>query len=136
MRGAGGTEGGVGRFFLGLAMMLIGLYLLLDSIQVRGLGLGYGFYSVGGLQVRSGVLLIPAAIGIGMVFYDGRSILGWLLGAGSLVGLIVVVIANVRLTMVGQSALTLTLMLGLLAGGAGLFLSSLRSLPGGGADPG
>lgn len=32
--GAGGTEGGIGRFFMGLIMMVAGGYLFLNNIQV------------------------------------------------------------------------------------------------------
>ena len=51
MRGAGGTRGGSGKFFLGLAMMCGGFYLLFNAISVAsnfGMGLQlYGFSSFG-----------------------------------------------------------------------------------------
>ena len=34
MRGAGGTSGGLGHFFIGLAMMCGGFYMLLNAITV------------------------------------------------------------------------------------------------------
>jgi hypothetical protein len=79
MRGAGGTEGGLGRFIVGLIMLIVGGYLLLDAIQVRspGFGLGYGLYSFGGFQLRTGMILIPMIFGIGMIFYDAKAIIGW-----------------------------------------------------------
>jgi len=33
-RGAGGTPGGVGQFFIGLVMAVVGVYLLLNQVQV------------------------------------------------------------------------------------------------------
>ena len=34
MKGAGGTSGGIGHFFIGLIMMCTGFYLLLNSISI------------------------------------------------------------------------------------------------------
>jgi len=34
MRGAGGTRGGIGRFFVGLVMMVAGGYLFFNAISV------------------------------------------------------------------------------------------------------
>jgi hypothetical protein len=131
MRGAGGTEGGIGRFFVGLIMLIVGGYLLLDAIQVRspGFGLGYGMYSFGGFQLRTGMILIPMILGIGMIFYDAKTIVGWILAGGSLVALVGGVLSSVRFTMRPQSSFDLIVILVLVAGGAGLLLSSLKSAP-------
>lgn len=46
MRGAGGTDGGSGAFFLGLVMMCGGFYLLFNSIIVSShFGTGMRLYS-------------------------------------------------------------------------------------------
>lgn len=130
MRGAGGTEGGVGRFFAGLAMLIVGLYLLLRSVTVTsGFGWGYALLSFGGVGVTSGMIMIPFMIGVGMVFYSARSLLGWILAGGSLLALLAGIIASLRFRMWNLSAFDLLVILVLIAGGAGLLLSSLRSLP-------
>ena len=36
MQGAGGTSGGIGTFFLGLGMIVVGVYLLLTRVTVGG----------------------------------------------------------------------------------------------------
>ena len=52
MGGAGGTEGGVGRFFLGLIMMIGGGYLFLNNIHVTtGFGSGYALWHVWGVGI-------------------------------------------------------------------------------------
>lgn len=130
MNGAGGTEGGVGRFFGGLAMLIVGLYLLLQSISVTtGFGMGTSLMSFRGYGVTSGMIMIPLVIGVGMLFYDGKNIIGWVLSCGSLLAMIAGVIASIRFRMVGLSAFDLITMLVLIAGGTGILLSSLRSLP-------
>jgi hypothetical protein len=128
-RGAGGTGGGVVQFFVGVAMMLGGGYLLLDSIRVTGsFGLGYGLYQFGGVAVTSGMLLIPFMFGVGMIFYSARNFLGWLLAGGAIIALVFGVLRSVRFTLTGMSAFDLLLILVLFAGGLGLFLNSLRNL--------
>jgi uncharacterized protein len=129
MRGAGGTPGGVGQFFLGLGMLVGGVYLLLQSIRVRSsFSFGLGLYDFGGLSVTTGMVMLPFAIGVGLVFYDARSWLGWLLSGGSLLALIVGVIASIHFRMQSMSAFDLIVILVLAVGGAGLLLRSLRAV--------
>ena len=128
MRGAGGTEGGVGRFFLGLVMMIGGGYLFLNNIQVTtGFGVGYRLWSIWGVGITGGMVLIPFIFGVGMLFYNGRNPIGWLLAAGSMIMLAFGVISQTQFRFNNMSAFDLIAILVLLVGGIGLFLSSLRS---------
>jgi hypothetical protein len=128
VNGAGGTTGGIGRFFLGIAMFVAGMYLLLKSIYVHhSFGLGSPFYNLGGFSITSGMLLIPFVIGVGMLFFNYKSIVGWLLTAGALIALIVGVISSITFTLAGMSAFDILMILVLVAGGLGLFLSSFRA---------
>jgi hypothetical protein len=124
---AGGTPGGAGRFFLGLAMMIAGGYLFLSSIRVHHfMSFGHGLFSFGSVSVTTGMILIPLILGVGVIFHNARNPLGWLLAAGSLLALCVGVIASIRFSLAGMSLFDLLVILTLLAGGAGLFLSSLK----------
>jgi hypothetical protein len=127
MRGAGGTEGGTGRFFVGLIMLVAGGYLFLHSINVSiGMGLGYQFFSIWGFGITSGMVLVPFIFGIGMVFYDAKNWIGWLLAGASLVMLGFGVITQTRFHLNAMTAFDLLTILVLLVGGIGLLLSSLR----------
>lgn len=127
-RGAGGTNGGEGSFFIGLIMMIAGGYLLLRGITVRPqFGLGNQMYAIGGFPVTTGLVLVPFAFGIGMVFYNSRNWLGWLLTLGSVIALVVGVIASINFSLIGMSAFDLLVILVLLLGGVGLFLRSLKA---------
>ncbi len=129
IKGAGGTEGGVGRFFLGLIMLIGGGYLFLNSIQVYNhFGLGYGLFSLGSFQVTSGYVLIPFMIGIGMVFYNARNVIGWVLIIASLVMIVFGVITSMQFSIRRLTLFELIMILVLMIGGLGLFLSSLRRL--------
>ena len=127
MQGAGGTEGGTGRFFIGLIMMVAGGYLFLHSINVSiGMGLGYQFFNVWGFGITNGMVLVPFIFGIGMIFYNARNVIGWGLAIASLVMLAFGVIAQTQFNLRAMTAFDLITILVLLVGGIGLFLSSLR----------
>ena len=125
-RGAGGRKGGEGSFILGLIMMIGGGYLLLQSIVVRpDFSLGRQLYSVGGIPVTSGMVLIPFMFGVGLIFYNARNWLGWLLAGGSIIALVFGVIASIDFQFARMTAFELIVILVLLVGGIGLFLRSL-----------
>ena len=132
MKGAGGSSGGIGQFFLGFVMMSGGFYMLLNAIQVRstfGMGMRlYGFSAMGGnYGITSGMVMIPFIFGVGFIFYNSRNPIGWLLSIGSLVALIFGVISTIQFTFRSMTAFDLIVILVLSAGGIGLFLNSLRA---------
>jgi uncharacterized protein len=122
-RGPGGTSGGTGQFLFGIGMLVAGIYLFLDSVQVTT-----GFGSLFGWGRGSfGLSLIPLLAGIGFLFFDGKSIVGWgLTGAGLLI-VIVGVVARMDVYFHRTSLFETLMMLGLIAGGVGLVARSLRA---------
>jgi hypothetical protein len=129
MRGAGGTSGGISRFLVGLVMMVGGGYLFLSSITVTNqFHMGYRLFHWGGVNVTSGMVLIPFVFGIGFLFYNAKNIIGWLLTLGSLVMLGFGVLSTIQFRLRGMSGFELITILALLIGGVGVFLSSLRNL--------
>lgn len=131
MRGAGGSSGGLGQFFIGLIMMCGGFYMLLNAIVVRshfGMGMRlYGFNSFGGgFSITTGMVMIPFIFGVGMIFYNSKNLIGWILALGSLAALIFGVISSIHFHMRSMSAFELITILVLSMGGLGLFLRSLR----------
>lgn len=127
--GAGGSNGGTGSFLIGLAMIIGGGYLLLNSIVIRpNFGLGARVFGIGGVPITSGMVLIPFMFGVGVIFYNARNWIGWILAGGSLLALIFGVIANMTLQMARMSAFDLIIILVLLVGGLGLFLRSLKDM--------
>lgn len=135
MRGAGGTEGGVGRFILGLVMLIAGLYLFLDNIHVTNhFTLGAGLFQFSGVRVTSGMVLIPFLFGVGMIFYDAKNDWGWVLVIATLVMLLVGVITSLEFRLRPMSAFELMMILGLALGGIGLLLGSLRNVSSSGKE--
>jgi multisubunit Na+/H+ antiporter MnhF subunit len=110
-------------FFAGAAMVVAGGYLLLTRVSVVSGGWHFYGYNAFGLS------LFPLLVGIGMLFYDGRSVPGWLLtAAGSLI-IVVGIVANLHIYFQPTSLFDTLMMLGLLAAGIGLVARSLRAMP-------
>jgi hypothetical protein len=121
MRDPGGTPGGLGTFLFGGAMMIAGAYLLLQQVTVTG-----GSWTIWGYN-SFGLSLIPLLIGIGFLFYDGRSIIGWFLGGAGALIIFVGIITLLNIFFRPTSLFNTLLMLALLAGGLGLVARSVRS---------
>lgn len=125
---AGGTNGGAGRFFIGLLMMVVGGYLFLDNVHVvNRFGMSTALFGFGGYNVRSGMVLVPFIFGVGMIFYNARSIIGWGLVIGSLAAFGFGIITSVQFRLRTMSAFDIMTILVLLVGGIGLFLNSLKN---------
>ncbi len=119
--GAGGTPGGVGQFLFGFALAVAGGWLLMNQVTVSsGSWMFFGYDAFG-------MSLIPFIIGVGMLFFDGRSVIGWLLLTASLVIVLAGIIANLHIYFRPTSLFNTLLILVLLFGGIGLLARSLRS---------
>ena len=101
--GPGGTPGGVGEVLVGLLMIAIGTP-------------GTSF----------GLTLIPLLGGIGVLFFNGRSVLGWLLTVGGVALILVGVLMNLDIYFRPTSLWGTIVMFGLIAGGLGVFARGLR----------
>lgn len=120
MRGAGGTEGGIGLFLIGFCCAVAGGWLLMNQVTVGGHYWSfYGFNSFG-------LSLIPFMAGTGLLFFNGRSVLGWLLLIAGLVIILAGVLINLRIYFQPTSLFNTLMMLALLAGGIGLIARALR----------
>ncbi len=116
----GGTSGGLGEFVMGFAMTCIGVYLLSNQVSVVG-----SYWSFWGANTF-GITLIPMLFGIGILFWSGRSIVGWLLTAAGALFILAGVLANMHIYFQQTSLFNALVMLILIAGGLGLIARSIR----------
>jgi hypothetical protein len=119
--GAGGTPGGLPQFFIGLALAVVGAYLLTQQVTVQS-----GSWTLGGYNAF-GLSLIPFIIGIGMLFFDGRSRAGFLL---LFVGVLIIaagILMNLSIYFQPTSLFNTLMMIGMTAAGVGLVLRALKS---------
>jgi hypothetical protein len=120
-RGAGGTRGGVGEFLLGLGMAVAGAYLLTQQVTVTS-----GYWTLWGYNAF-GLSLVPLLFGVGILFFNGKSLAGWLLTFAGVVIILAGVIMNLGVYFQPTSLFNTLVMFVLLAGGVGLIARSLRA---------
>jgi hypothetical protein len=120
--GPGGTPGGLGEALLGLIMMAVGVYVVFDHVTVYT-----SFWRFFGTPGQSfGVTLLPLLFGIGVLFFNGTSILGWVLFAGGIALILLGVLMNLDIYFRPTSLVNTIIMFGLVVGGIGLFARGLR----------
>ena len=117
----GGTPGGLGEFLMGFVMACVGGYLLSNQVTVGG-----SYWSFWGTN-SFGITLIPLLFGVAILFFNGRSLIGWLLTIAGALFILAGVIANMQIYFRPTSLFNTLLMLILLVGGVGLIARSVRS---------
>ena len=129
--GAGGTPGGIGMFFLGFALACAGGWLLTNQVVVTSQYFGSGFVVpfVNFHMNSFGLSLIPFILGVGFLFYNGKSIVGWLLMTAGLVIILAGILMSLHIYFQPTSLFNTLLMLALLFGGLGLIVRSLKAVP-------
>jgi hypothetical protein len=119
LRGAGGTPGGIGEFIIGLVMVIAGAYLITNHVVVVS-----GFWSLWGYNTF-GLSLVPLIFGIGILFFNGKSILGWVLVVVGVVVIFTGILMNLHIYFERTSLFNTIIMIVLLAGGIGLIFRAL-----------
>ena len=119
MSDVGGTPGGLGQFLLGFAMTCVGGFLITHQVTVVG-----SYWSFWGGS-SFGVTLLPMLIGVAILFWNGKSIIGWLLTVGGGLFILAGVIMNMHIYFQPTSLFNTIVMLVLLVGGIGLVVRSL-----------
>ena len=120
-RGAGGTSGGLGIFLIGLGMAVAGGYLLTQQVQVTT-----GYWHFWGMN-SFGLTLLPLLFGVGLLFFNGKSILGWLLTFTGAVIIFAGILMNMDIYFRSTSLFNTLVMLILLVGGLGLIARAVRA---------
>jgi hypothetical protein len=120
-RDVGGTSGGLGSFLIGLLMVCLGGYLITNQVMVASSY--WNFYG----NSTFGITLVPMLFGVGILFWNGRSVLGWLLAVAGAIFILAGVIANLHIYFQPTSLFNTIVMLVLLVGGMGLIARALRA---------
>jgi len=117
----GGTPGGLGYFVLGFIMTCVGGYLISNQVSIVG-----SYWTFWGGNTF-GITLIPMLFGVGLLFWNGRSTIGWLLTVAGALFILAGILANMHIYFQQTSLFNAMVMLILLVGGLGLIARSLRS---------
>ena len=116
----GGTSGGLGQFLLGFAMACIGGFLITHQVSIVG-----SYWAFWGGSTF-GIALLPMLIGIAILFWNGKSVIGWLVTVGGALFILAGIIANLHLYFRPTSLFNTLVMLILLVGGLALIARSLH----------
>src|SRR5215467_11123186 len=117
----GGTPGGLGHFLLGFAMACVGGFLITHQVNIVG---SYWSFWAGN---SFGITLLPMLFGVGILFWNGKTRLGWLLTVAGALFILAGIIANMHIYFQPTSLFNTVLMLVLLVGGVGLIARSTRT---------
>jgi uncharacterized protein len=120
--GPGGTPGGLGEALGGLAMIIAGVYVVFSHVTVHT-----SFWRFFGSPGQSfGLTLLPLLIGIGALFFNGSSVIGWTLLVGGVLLILTGILMNLDIYFQPTSLWNTIFMFGLIGGGVGLFAKGLR----------
>jgi len=133
MRGSGGTEGGVGKYTVGLCLSALAAWLFFDSVRVSTAGYGLVSGWMGSMWHGSnfmettsmGILFVPFFLGVVALFYDASKKWAWGLMYLGLAILVIEILSRIRFFLQTKTS-HLLLMFALFAAGLGLMLQSYR----------
>ncbi len=104
-------------------MACLGGYFLANQVSV--VGSYWSFYGAN----TFGITLVPMLLGVGILFWNGRSLAGWIVTAARAIFILAGVIANMSVYFRPTSLFNTLVMLILLVGGLGLIARALRPHP-------
>ena len=124
-RGAGGTPGGIGTFLIGLVLAAAGTWLITNQVTVTSSFSFFGFSRQG----TFGLTMVPLLVGIGLLFFNGKSIAGWIVTIAGAAMILAAVLMNLQIFWRPTSLFNTIMMWGMLAAGLGMVFRSLRAYP-------
>ena len=127
--GAGGTPVGVGMFFIGVILAVAGGWALTNQVTVSDDYFMAG-YMVPVISYRVhpfGFSLIPFIVGIAFLFYNAKSVIGWLLTLAGLAIIVMGILMTLHIRFQPTTLFNTLLMLVMLFGGVGLICRSFKS---------
>ncbi|MCK5683800.1 hypothetical protein KAJ27_06750 [bacterium] len=110
----GGSKGGIGSFLTGFLLCGIGLFMLGRKVVVFS-----GYHSFFGNN-SFGVELVCFMLGIGFLFFNSKSPIGWIISAGSVIMILLSLIMSLRLRLHYLSLTETMIIFAMIAGGFGL----------------
>ena len=112
-------------FFVGIILLGLGLFLLMNRISVGTSWFGNNLFSIGGYGVPSGLSVLPLIAGIIMFFYNTESKIARLLMVFGVVLIVASIIFSVQIRLMPTSLYMYILIIGMIAAGTGMTLKGL-----------
>ncbi len=110
----------------GLAMLVAGLFIFSQKVMVSSGFFGFGF-TLGGIQLSNGLIMMPFIIGIVWMFGSGGSLLSKLFTIASVIIIIAAVVMTSHISLMRMTLYEWVVILVLIFGGAALLARLLLS---------
>lgn len=108
-------------FYMGILLIIAGLFFLLSKAVVHS---GFYGWSLGGLNISTGIVVVPLMIGIIWLVNNPKSILARLITIAGAIFIVGSIIINIRISFTTTSMVDYIIMMLLIAGGIGLILKA------------
>ena len=108
-------------FYIGILLIISGLFFLLSKAVVHS---GYYGFSVGGLNVSTGIVVIPLMLGIVWLVNNPKSFWARLITIAGSIFIVGSIIMNIRIYFTTTSFFDYLIMMLLIAGGVGLLIKA------------
>ena len=108
-------------FYMGILLIIAGLFFLLSKAVVRS---GFYGFSIGGLNISTGLVVIPLMLGIIWLVNNPKSLLARILTIAGSIFIVGSIIMNIRITFTTTSMFDYLIMMLLIAGGIGLIIKA------------
>ena len=108
-------------FIVGLALFCGGTFLIFQNTT---LSTNFTLLDIMGFTPPFGIVLIPFIVGIGVLFFNEKSVIGWILTILGLVTIILGIIMGLKIYFRPVTLYQGLIMFGMMAAGAGLILKA------------
>lgn len=115
-------KGNILTFFGGVIVFLIGVYMIFQNTVIST---GFTLTRMLGFTPNFGLVLLPLLIGIVALFFNYRSILGWLLIVVGILIILIGILMGLKITFMPVSLFEGIIMFGMTAAGIGITLKGL-----------
>jgi len=109
-------------FIVGMALIAVGLFMIFQNTKITT---NFSLISIFGYTPPTGVIILPLLIGVAMLFFNSRSILGWIITIFGIVSIVLGLIMSLRMSFGTITLYEGLIMFGMPFAGAGLVLKSL-----------
>jgi len=116
-----GKEKNFGSFIFGAILFGIGVYLIFQNTIVST---QFSLMDLIGFNPPFGLVILPLLIGIGILFFNEKSILGWLITIFGIVTILLGILMGLKIYFKPVSLYQAVLMYGMTAAGIGLIAKS------------
>ena len=114
------------RFFAGLALMIVGLFILFNRVHVGPAGWGgWGRFTIGNFSFPSGLVMVPFIIGVVWMFGTGGNLASKIFTAFSVLLILAAIIMNTTFWLDRMTMFDWILILVMIFGGGGIVASVL-----------